>query len=74
MIIDNCLPCDMIWLDFGEMRQIVDAPGRDRGSRELHRVDGEYVRRGPDRPVEDTDDDISRPRDPLRMLADILFG
>ena len=74
VIIDNCVPCDMIWLDFGEMRQIVDAPGRDRGSREIHPVDSEYVRRGPDRPVDDTDEDFSRHRDPLRMLADILFG
>jgi hypothetical protein len=24
----------VIWLDFGELRQIVDAPGRDRGGRE----------------------------------------
>ena len=34
VIIDSCDTCDVIWLDFGELRQIVDAPGRDRGGRE----------------------------------------
>jgi len=34
VIIDSCDTCNVIWLDFGELRQIVDAPGRDRGGRE----------------------------------------
>jgi Zn-finger nucleic acid-binding protein len=34
VVIDSCDTCDAIWLDFGELRQIVDAPGRDRGGRE----------------------------------------
>jgi Zn-finger nucleic acid-binding protein len=34
VVIDNCIACDLIWLDFGEMRQIVDAPGKDRGDRQ----------------------------------------
>lgn len=34
VIIDSCGSCDAIWLDFGELRQIVDAPGRDRGAGE----------------------------------------
>lgn len=34
VVIDSCDTCDVIWLDFGELRQIVDAPGRDRGGRE----------------------------------------
>ena len=33
VVIDNCTACDVIWLDFGELKQIVDAPGRDRGLR-----------------------------------------
>jgi Zn-finger nucleic acid-binding protein len=33
-VIDSCDTCDVIWLDFGELKQIVDAPGRDRGARE----------------------------------------
>lgn len=75
VIIDNCAACDVIWLDFGEMRQMVDAPGRDRGSREVHRVDEAYVRRGPDRHAEDrADDDAARQHDPLTLLADLLFG
>jgi Zn-finger nucleic acid-binding protein len=72
-VIDNCAACDVIWLDFGEMRQIVDAPGRDRGTREVHPVDDKYVRRGADSDSDDEDDDV-RQRDPLRLLADVLFG
>jgi Zn-finger nucleic acid-binding protein len=31
VVIDSCVTCDLIWLDFGELRQITDAAGRDRG-------------------------------------------
>jgi Zn-finger nucleic acid-binding protein len=31
VVIDTCSRCDLIWLDFGELKQIADAPGRDRG-------------------------------------------
>jgi Zn-finger nucleic acid-binding protein len=31
VIIDTCSQCDQVWLDFGELQQITDAPGRDRG-------------------------------------------
>lgn len=34
VVIDSCDTCDVIWLDFGELKQIVDAPGRDRGGQE----------------------------------------
>ena len=34
VVIDSCAACDVIWVDFGELKQIVDAPGRDRGGRE----------------------------------------
>jgi Zn-finger nucleic acid-binding protein len=34
VVIDTCEPCEFVWLDFGELKQIVAAPGRDRGSRE----------------------------------------
>ena len=34
VVIDGCGTCDVIWLDFGELKQIVDAPGKDRGGRE----------------------------------------
>jgi Zn-finger nucleic acid-binding protein len=33
IVIDTCSRCDVIWLDFGELKQVTDAPGRDRGSR-----------------------------------------
>ncbi len=46
VVIDNCTRGDLIWLDFGEMRQIVDAPGRDRGGRHMPRICDEYIRTG----------------------------
>lgn len=33
IVIDTCSRCDVIWLDFGELKQVTDAPGRDRGGR-----------------------------------------
>jgi Zn-finger nucleic acid-binding protein len=30
VVIDTCDDCDVIWLDFGELKLITDAPGRDR--------------------------------------------
>lgn len=74
VVIDNCVTCDLIWLDFGEMRQIVDAPGRDRGSRRVPVVDEERVRKGPD-PDDDDDDppDRGRRHDGLGLLAWLLF-
>jgi Zn-finger nucleic acid-binding protein len=33
--IDGCEACDVVWLDYRELKQIIDAPGRDRGSREM---------------------------------------
>jgi Zn-finger nucleic acid-binding protein len=33
VIIDSCGECNLVWLDFGELKQIGDAPGADRGVR-----------------------------------------
>jgi Zn-finger nucleic acid-binding protein len=33
VVIDTCDRCDLVWVDFGELKEIEDAPGRDRGSR-----------------------------------------
>jgi Zn-finger nucleic acid-binding protein len=33
IVIDSCSACNAIWLDHGEMQQIVDTPGKDRGHR-----------------------------------------
>ena len=42
VVIDNCEACELVWLDFGELKQIVNAPGKDRGTREMPRpVQGE---------------------------------
>jgi Zn-finger nucleic acid-binding protein len=32
VVIDTCGACQLLHLDHGELRQIVDAPGRDRGT------------------------------------------
>jgi Zn-finger nucleic acid-binding protein len=29
--VDSCRHCRVIWLDFGELKKVLDAPGRDRG-------------------------------------------
>lgn len=34
VIMDRCVGCDLVWLDYGELNRIVDAPGADRGSRD----------------------------------------
>lgn len=31
IVIDTCVNCHVIWLDSGEISQVVDAPGPDRG-------------------------------------------
>jgi Zn-finger nucleic acid-binding protein len=35
VIIDGCETCNLVWLDFGELKQIADAPGPDRGVRKV---------------------------------------
>jgi Zn-finger nucleic acid-binding protein len=37
VVIDTCARCDLIWLDSGELQQITDAGGRDRGWRVTRR-------------------------------------
>jgi Zn-finger nucleic acid-binding protein len=74
VVIDNCPKCDVIWLDFGEMQQIVDAPGRDRGIQHTPRIDDEYVRQGPRRADDDDAATWSRRRgDPLGFLMDVML-
>jgi Zn-finger nucleic acid-binding protein len=38
VVIDSCESCELVWLDFGELEQIVRAPGKDRGTRGLPRA------------------------------------
>jgi Zn-finger nucleic acid-binding protein len=67
VVIDNCTRCDMIWLDFGEMKQMVDAPGRDRGARQAPRVDTGYAQR-----ASGEESGRSAIEDPLGFLVDLL--
>jgi Zn-finger nucleic acid-binding protein len=75
VVIDACTGCDVIWLDFGEMKQIVDAPGRDRGSQHIPRIDEEYVRRGADISDEQEESTAWRGKktDPLRFLIETFL-
>ena len=41
VVIDGCETCELIWLDFGELEQIVDAPGKDRGTRQVARPEAD---------------------------------
>jgi Zn-finger nucleic acid-binding protein len=31
IVVDNCEKCQIIWLDYGELKKVINAPGRDRG-------------------------------------------
>jgi Zn-finger nucleic acid-binding protein len=65
VVIDSCTRCDVIWLDFGEMQGLVDAPGRDRGSRQLPQM-AERDLPGDRR--------VANPEDaPLATLLKVLF-
>jgi Zn-finger nucleic acid-binding protein len=39
VVIDTCSGCNLVWLDFGELKQITDAPGGDRRQRWTPRGD-----------------------------------
>jgi Zn-finger nucleic acid-binding protein len=72
VVIDSCTTCDVVWLDFGEMRTMVDAPGRDRGSRQVPRLADDYV---PSRPVVQDEDGFTgvAPVDAFSLLISVLF-
>ena len=36
VVIDLCPACQLVWLDYGELSIIVNAPGRDRGLRQFY--------------------------------------
>jgi Zn-finger nucleic acid-binding protein len=50
IVIETCASCNLIWLDYGELSRVVNAPGRDRGT-----VD-------PNKPMK-TDEDIREDQD-----------
>ena len=66
VVMDGCDSCNVVWLDYRELKQIVDAPGGDRGTREL-------VPRADDYPiVPRSDDDRDVRADPLDFLFSLL--
>ena len=73
VVIDSCTACDAVWLDFGEMQQMTNAPGRDRGSRQTSRIDPDYVRTGPLAAHHD-ESPLLEPPDPLSLLIAALFN
>jgi Zn-finger nucleic acid-binding protein len=78
VVIDTCATCDVVWLDFGELKQIVDAPGRDRGGRmqqasDPWRPDPLAARPLMYRGERDDEPGVERPTDLLGILAELLF-
>jgi Zn-finger nucleic acid-binding protein len=68
VIMDSCDTCNLVWLDPGELRQISDAPGSDRG-----------LRKGPQRdtsnillPRERASLSAGTTLEPLDLLIDLL--
>jgi Zn-finger nucleic acid-binding protein len=39
IVMDICVACDLVWLDYGELQQVVNAPGSDRGTQNLPNED-----------------------------------
>jgi Zn-finger nucleic acid-binding protein len=66
VVMDGCERCDVVWLDYRELKQIVDAPGSDRGSREMVPRSDDY------QIVPQSDDDSDRRTDPLDFLFSLL--
>jgi Zn-finger nucleic acid-binding protein len=31
IVVDNCESCRLVWLDTGELKSVINAPGSDRG-------------------------------------------
>ena len=65
--IDACDRCNVVWLDYRELNQIVDGPGRDRGTREMPMVTDDY----PLVPLP-TEEETDRQRDPLDFILALL--
>jgi len=65
--IDACDTCNVVWLDYRELTQIVDAPGRDRGTREMPLIDDGY----PIVPLP-TEGDTARRGDLLDFILSLL--
>jgi Zn-finger nucleic acid-binding protein len=49
IVIDTCHADDLIWLDYGELEKVLDAPGRDRGVPRKKPDAGEEEKREPER-------------------------
>lgn len=75
VVIETCDPCDLIWLDYGELQRMVDAPGRDRGDRQQPAWLPDRQRRAAaDADDRDEHQGFHAPFDPLRTLLDLLTG
>jgi Zn-finger nucleic acid-binding protein len=67
--IDGCEACDVVWLDYRELQQIVDAPGRDRGRREVVPRDAD-----PAIAPEPADESLDARPDPLGFIVSLLLS
>jgi Zn-finger nucleic acid-binding protein len=67
IVIDTCHACDLIWLDFGELKKVVNAPGRDRG------VPRKLPKKEANSPEDKDREDRSVIEQALQQLASRLF-
>ena len=70
IVIDTCETCECVWLDAGELKRVVDAPGRDRGARDMPqaRLDPAPIHTDPT----DSDEPVGRRNDLVSLLLDLL--
>jgi len=69
IVVDTCDQCLMIWLDYGELARVVNAPGRDRGAALLREEHLRRATQGDD--DEDDSDDARRKRRRRRAEIDL---
>ncbi len=61
IVIDTCDRCNIIWLDYGELGRVVNAPGKDRGEglgRVFERLDSERKRKKAQKEQDKYDKDL----------------
>jgi Zn-finger nucleic acid-binding protein len=68
IVIDTCSPCELLWLDSGELKQVSEAPGGDRGPAAARRTEEELVHHDPSRTAVRVGPGI----DILALLRDLL--
>jgi len=68
IVIDTCGDCNLIWLDYGELEKVINAPGKDRGPKKFKPADFPW-----DKPSEYSEKKDTKNRGNLEIdLLDLL--